>query len=162
MRDVSLRVKLPFRIHAAFNLTFTQGFDDGGGAGKKIVRLLHLFRAGVERPSDAGAQPIEQSLPGARRDFVAHQDANLVELMPFAIEREQRPDFEVASGDVEGAGEVSPFLNGRAVPSISRHCHRRRAHHGCGISALSKLNRIFPLRPLCCAWASASWKASMG
>ena len=72
VRDVRLGVEFPLRIDAAFDLPFAQGFDDCGRAGKEVVRLLHVFRAGVERLGDAGNQAIEQCLPGALGNFVAH------------------------------------------------------------------------------------------
>lgn len=42
---------------------------------------------------DARAQAIEQRLPGALGNLVAHQDANLFELLPFAVEGEGRRRF---------------------------------------------------------------------
>src|SRR5882724_343133 len=46
----------------------------------------------------------------ARRNLVTHEDANLVELLPMAVERKQRPDFKVAGGNIKCAGDFRPVL----------------------------------------------------
>jgi hypothetical protein len=42
--------------------------------------------------------------------LVAHQDADVVELLPAAVQGEERADFEEAGGDVERAGDFRPVL----------------------------------------------------
>ena len=55
-------------------------------------------------------EPVEDGLPGAGRNLVAHEDTDFVQLLPFAIEVKQRADFKVAGGDIEGAGDLGPVL----------------------------------------------------
>ena len=44
------------------------------------------------------------------RRLRAHQDPDLLELLPLAVEREQRADLEVAGGDVERLRDAGPLL----------------------------------------------------
>ena len=59
-----------------------------------------------------------QTRPSVRqRDLVAHQDADLVHLLPFVFQAEQGADLEVAGGDVDGLGELAPIVEVAAGPS---------------------------------------------
>ena len=51
-----------------------------------------------------------ESLACARSGFGAHQDPDLIELLPFAVELEEGTDLEVAGSDVEALGDPGPFL----------------------------------------------------
>jgi hypothetical protein len=44
------------------------------------------------------------------RDFVAHQNANLIHLLPFVLEPEQRANFEVAGRDVDRLRDLAPVV----------------------------------------------------
>ena len=52
----------------------------------------------------------EQRLLGTLGNFVPHENADLVQLLPLAIEREQRADFKIPSGDIKTVGEISPIV----------------------------------------------------
>jgi hypothetical protein len=51
--------------------------------------------------------------PCALRDFVAHQDANFVELLPLAVEGQEGADLEVAGGDIDAFGKNECSIAGR-------------------------------------------------
>ena len=44
------------------------------------------------------------------RDLGAHQDPDLVEPLPLAIQLEERPDLEVAGRDVEALRDLRPVV----------------------------------------------------
>ena len=55
----------------------------------------------------------ESAIEGVARaegDFVAHQDADFVYLLPFVFEAEQGANFEIAGGDVDAAGDLAPVV----------------------------------------------------
>ena len=52
----------------------------------------------------------QESLPGPVGRLRPHQDANLVEPLPFAVESEQGSDLEVSGCDVERLGDPGPLL----------------------------------------------------
>ena len=52
----------------------------------------------------------EDGLLGARGGLVPHEDADFIELLPFAIESEEGANFEKPGGNVEGAGDFGPVL----------------------------------------------------
>ena len=43
-------------------------------------------------------------------DFVAHQDANGIDLLPFVFEREQRTDFKVPGRNVDRFRKLTPIV----------------------------------------------------
>ena len=52
----------------------------------------------------------ENGLPSPMGDLRAHQDPNLVEPLPFAVEGEQGADLEVSGRDVERLRDAGPLL----------------------------------------------------
>ena len=112
------------RVDAALDLPLPHGLDDGRHAVEEVVAFLLAFDAVVERLLDllnAG----DEGLPGAPRDLVAHEDAELVELLPLAVQGQQGADLEVAGGDVEGVGELGPFVEVLLDLPVARRCCRR-------------------------------------
>ena len=70
-------------------------------------------------------ESIENYLTGARCDLVAHEDTNFIELLPLAVECEQRADFKIAGGDVEGAGDLGSNPEDILIPSMLHRCYQR-------------------------------------
>jgi hypothetical protein len=48
--------------------------------------------------------------PRAIGNFAAHQNANLVDLLPLVLETELGADFEIAGGNVDGARDLAPII----------------------------------------------------
>lgn len=105
--DVRLSVELVFAIDAALDFARADGLDYGGSPGEEIVFLFFIFERAVEPVLDLG-QALGEDGAGALRDLVAHEEANLVELLPLAVEGQERADLEVAGGDVDGLGKIAP------------------------------------------------------
>ena len=79
------------------------------GRRQEVVLLFLGFEALIE----ARGQPLKTSLkcvPGAKRDFVAHQHANLIDLLPFILQSQQRANLEVACCDVDPLGKLAPVV----------------------------------------------------
>jgi len=57
------------------------------------------------------SRALGERLLGALRDLLALQDADVVDLLPLAVETEQRPDLEEAGRDVDGPGQSGPVPN---------------------------------------------------
>lgn len=55
-----------------------------------------------------------------RWDLVAHQDPDRVELLPVAVEVEQRADLDEARGDVDAARQLRPLA--QAVEPVPARC----------------------------------------
>ena len=47
---------------------------------------------------------------GALGDLVADEEADVVHLLPFVLQSQERTDLEVAGGDVEPLGELAPIV----------------------------------------------------
>jgi hypothetical protein len=93
-------VKLTFGIDAASHFALAQGFNDGGDAGGEIVGFLGRFEAGVGFLAGVVAEAFEDGMAGAGGGLVAHEDADLAELLPRPVEREQGAGFEEPGGNV--------------------------------------------------------------
>ena len=102
-------MELVLAVDAALDLAVADGLVDGRDAGQEIILLFLGLDAAVELLGDLWHQSREQYLPGAGGDFVAHQDPDLVQLLPLTIQSQQRADLEVAGGDVEGLRDLRPF-----------------------------------------------------
>ena len=108
MRDVGLGVKFLFGIDTAFDLATGNGCNDGSNTGEEIVFLFFSLDTVIEQAFDATNAIIQCAL-GSQSDLVAHEDANLLQLLPFAIDRQQSANFKVASGNVKLVRDVCPF-----------------------------------------------------
>ena len=111
VRDVRLGVELVLVVDAALDLAGSQRLEDRrarrGGTGWRPCRP-RCSRRGIS--TARCSHRLEQRLPRAMRRLRAHQDPDLVELLPLAVEREQRADLEVARGDVERLRDPGPLL----------------------------------------------------
>jgi hypothetical protein len=81
-------------------LPLVMASNDGGHAGQKIILLLFALHAVVQQTLDAG-DALHQCSLGALGDLVTHEDADLIQLLPFAVQRQQGANLEIASGDVK-------------------------------------------------------------
>ena len=110
VRDVGLGVELVLVVDAALDLPRAQRLEDRRDAVEEGVGVLVGLDAAVEDLDGARSHGLEQRLARAVRRLGAHQDPDLVERLPLAVEGEQRADLEVAGGDVERLGDAGPLL----------------------------------------------------
>ena len=108
MGDVALGVELGVVIDPALDLPAVQSCGDCVHAGEERVVLFVGFETPVEDLFCSFGE-LAQYPPGPVGDLIAHEDADLVELLPFAVEFEQGADLEVAGRYVEGAGDLAPL-----------------------------------------------------
>jgi hypothetical protein len=55
-------------------------------------------------------QPRSEGVLRAARDFVAHEYPDVVNFLPFVLQRQKGPNLEVASGNVNRLGELAPVV----------------------------------------------------
>src|SRR5207249_237738 len=83
---------LGFEVDAATDLARANAFDNSWDAEEKIVLLLFAFEAFIECLTN-GLESLLERTPRAYRDFVAHEDADVIDFLPFAVKGEQGSDF---------------------------------------------------------------------
>ena len=74
------------------------------------VGLLVLLDAFVEPVKRLRPDRFENGLPSPMGGLRPHQDSNLVEFLPLAVEGEQGADLEVSGRDVERFRDAGPLL----------------------------------------------------
>ena len=109
VRDVGLGVELVLSVDAAENLPAADAFGDGRDADKEVIALLLAFQARVQ-VADGPRQPLLEGILRAKGNLAAHEDAELIDLLPLIGQGQQRADLEVAGGDVDLAGELAPVV----------------------------------------------------
>ncbi len=109
MSNVSLGVEFGLAIDQAFDFARADGLDNGRHAVQEIVGLFFGFQAGIQPRFDV-FQAGYKSCLGFLGDLIPHEDADLIHLFPFFLQRQQRADFEVASGNVDGPGNLTPVV----------------------------------------------------
>jgi hypothetical protein len=77
--------------------------DAGPNARPRSAQYIRARKKQIPISSlaDVFADPFEQGLAGAGGGLVAHENTDIGELLPFAVERQERADFNEAGGDVE-------------------------------------------------------------
>ena len=108
MGDVCLGVELLFGVNPTLDFPAGNGLHDGRNTRQKIIFGFFALNAVVELAGDTGNALCKRAV-GSFGDFVAHKDANLVELLPLPIQRQQGSYLEVARGNVEPRGNFRPF-----------------------------------------------------
>ncbi len=101
MGDAGLGVKLFLAVDAADDLAGADCLDDGRDTRKEVIGAFFVFEAVLE-PLTCAAEAPGKCVPGAEGNLIAHENANLVDLLPFILQGEQGADFEVPGGDVDG------------------------------------------------------------
>ena len=89
-----------FGIDPALNFAAGNGLNDLVHPGQKIVLLLFTLDAVVKQLPDP-RETFSQCAVGTLGNLVPHQNADLIQLLPLAIEGQQGTDFKIARGDVE-------------------------------------------------------------
>ena len=84
MGYVGLGVKFLLVIDTALDLAATDSFDDLVNASQKIIFFLFTFNAVIQHAFDAGNAIVQRTL-GALGNLVAHQNADLVQLLPLTV-----------------------------------------------------------------------------
>ncbi len=110
VRDVSLGVKFVLAVDAALDLARTDGLDDGRDAGEKVVLFFLGFEAVDQAMRNLAEDPAANAFLRSQRNFVAHQDANVIDLLPFVFSPSSAADLEIAGGDVDALGELAPVV----------------------------------------------------
>ena len=108
VREIAFGVELVAAIDAAANLAVAEGRDDGRDAREEVVFFFFLFEAAVESRLNLCEAGGERGL-GPLGDFVAHQNADRIDLLPLVLQREQRTDLEIAGRDVDGLRQRTPI-----------------------------------------------------
>lgn len=67
------------------------------------------FQAIVESLLDV-LQALDKRFPRALGDFVTHQDAQAVDLLPLDLESQQRTDLEIGGRDVQCLRVAAPVV----------------------------------------------------
>ena len=110
MRDISLRMELVLVIDSALDLPRTERFKDCGNTMKEWVGVLIELDALIQDLYSARLHCIEERLPGSMGCLGTHQDSDLFETLPFAIQSQKRTNLEEAGCDVEGLGYTRPLF----------------------------------------------------
>ena len=110
MGDVGLGVEFVLVVDPAFDLPGAERLENRRNPVQEGVRLLVLLDALVEPVERLRPDRFENGLPSPMGDLRAHQDPNLVEPLPFAVEGEQGADLEVSGRDVERLRDAGPLL----------------------------------------------------
>src|SRR5262249_29160757 len=67
------------------------------------------LQAVVQAVADT-AQALREGGFRAPAHLVAHQDADLIHLLPFILQAQEGADLEIAGGDVDGPGDLAPIV----------------------------------------------------
>ena len=113
MGDVGVGVELVLVVDTAFDLRGAERVEDPRIAGtprRKGFGSLVLLNAAVEPVERLRPDRVDDGLPSPTGGLRAHQDPNLVELLPHAVEGEQGADLEVSGRDVERLRDAGPLL----------------------------------------------------
>jgi len=84
--DVGFGVELLPGVDAALDLARAQGFDDSRNAVQEVVAFLLLLDTLVELLRGATSQRFAEGPASAGRHVAAHEDSDLVQLLPLAVE----------------------------------------------------------------------------
>ncbi len=107
--DVGLGMKLVALVDAALDLARADRLDNRRNSREKVVFLLLSFEA-VVKPGLDSLDSLGKGLPGAARDFVAHQDADRIDLLPLVAQAQEPADLEEARRDVDRLRKPAPVV----------------------------------------------------
>ncbi len=62
------------------------------------------------------AAAVEEGLPGSPRNFIPHENPQLFQLLPLAVQGQKGADLEEACGDIERNRQVGPLF--QVVPDL--------------------------------------------
>ena len=108
--DVGFGVEFILVVDTAFDLPGAGRGEDRRDPVQEGIGLLVLLDAFVEPVKRLRPDRFDNGLPSPMGGFRPHQDSNLVELLPLAIEGEQGADLEVSGRDVERLRDAGPLL----------------------------------------------------
>ena len=75
---------------------------------QEVVGFLLALQAGIQRGGDLFQTFLERTL-GALGDFITHEEADRIDLLPFVFECKQGTVFKVSRGDVDGLRKLAPI-----------------------------------------------------
>ena len=108
--DVGLGVEFVLVVDTAFDLPGAERVEDRRDPMQEGVGLLVLLNAFVEPLERLRPDRFKNGPPSPMGGLRPHQDPDLVELLPLAVEGEQGADLEVSGRDVECLRDAGPLL----------------------------------------------------
>ena len=106
------------RVDPALDLTALQCFDDRRHPTQKRLRSFLGLEARIESGFRASLGRLQECGLRAVSHFGTHEDPDLLEAPPLAIELEQAADLEKARRDVEALRDLCPVVKvARPCPS---------------------------------------------
>ena len=96
----ALAWKLVAPVHPALDPALSDGLNHCLYTLQERVRPLLVLQTVIESAYSLAQRFLEHTVR-AQRHLVAHQQADLLKLLPLAVEGEQRSDLEESGGDVE-------------------------------------------------------------
>ena len=110
MGDVGLGVELVLVVDATLDLAGFQSLQQSRNSMQKRVGGLVGFDTAIEILNGPVTDSIQHGLSSSLGHLRSHQDANLLQGLPFAIEGEERADLEKTGGYVKALGNACPFF----------------------------------------------------
>ena len=98
--DVCLGVELVPPINPTLDPALSDGLHHSLYTLQERVRALLVLQTVIESTHTL-AQRLLEHIVGSQRHLVAYQQADPLQLLPLAVEGQQRPDLEEPGGDVE-------------------------------------------------------------
>ena len=110
VRDVRLRVELVLAVDTARDLTGAQRGENRRNAVQEWIGVLVRLKALVEDLRRTRPNGVEQRRACTIRRLGTHQNPDVVERLPSAIEGKQCADFEVPRRNIERLGDAGPLF----------------------------------------------------
>src|SRR5262245_33838577 len=118
MGDVRLSVESLLPVHAALDPARSDSFNDRRHTREKVIRELFGFQAPRKCPGRLRPSLLE-CLLRPQGCSATHENADVIELLPGILERQQSADLEMTRRDVEALGDVAPLTEVRCqLPAV--------------------------------------------
>ena len=119
VRDVRLSVELVPGVDTDLDAPGFDGFENPGNAVEVGVVLLLALETALQNDHCLVLCCPSDDVPRSRGRLRSHEDANLVELLPLAIERRRRPNIEVTGRYVKPLSNVAPLFKVQQTPLLT-------------------------------------------
>ena len=110
VRDVRLRVELVLAVDTARDLTGAHRVENRLDAVQERIGVLVRLKTLVEDLHRTRPNGVEQRRACTIRRLGTHQNSDVVERLPSAIEGKQGTDFEVPRRNIERLGDAGPLF----------------------------------------------------
>src|SRR5208283_279304 len=98
-----------FGVYPAVYLPLFDCINNSGHPLQEVILLFFLFNAAIEY-AFSSLDTCKEGLLGSLRNFIAHEDAKFLKLLPLPIESQERPNFKVTCSDIKRLGDVGPVM----------------------------------------------------